>query len=181
MDAIIGVVGTILGTILGWMLNSISKRGKIKVFVSSWQDMFQYNNVGSMVPSKSKEQTECYSYKLTLDIYNSSGDVRIMRNIVIAFFDDKELIYQSIPEDDDTRRWNGPMAFYDNITPLNIPPKTIIQLKLHNGSRDTDGGLNYIWNTKKIYLIYKDEHGREKKVLIKEEDYSHYFLSKRKC
>ena len=39
--AIIGVIGTILGTILGWFLNSISNKGKLKLYITSWEDEFQ--------------------------------------------------------------------------------------------------------------------------------------------
>lgn len=35
--ALIGVVGTILGTILGWPLNSFSQRGKLSVYVLEWE------------------------------------------------------------------------------------------------------------------------------------------------
>ena len=56
MDAVISVIGTIPGTILGWVLNSLSTGGELKTYVSSWNDSFQYNKIGSMIPSKSKEQ-----------------------------------------------------------------------------------------------------------------------------
>lgn len=175
MDAIIGVIGTILGTILGWVLNSLSTKGKLKIYVSSWKDNFQYNNAGSMVPSKSKEQTECYHYDLTLDVYNSSSETKILRNIKIEFGDGKNILHTSIPKDDATRRWNGPVAFYDSIVPLNVPQKTIIQLKLHDGARHTDGGLDFIWNTQIIYLTYESENGKTKRMTIKKQNYRNYF------
>ena len=175
MDSIIGVVGTILGTILGWVLNSISNKGKLKIYISSWKDNFQYNDTGSMVPSKSKEQTESYHYDLILDLYNPSNETKILRNIKVEFGDGKSILYTSIPKDDATKRWNGPVAFYDSIVPLNIPPKTIIQLKLHDGAWDTDGGLDFIWNTQIIYLIYDNEKGKKKRMVIKKENYSNYF------
>ena len=40
LPAIIGVVGTLLGTILGWILSNLSKRGKLRIF-STWKDEFQ--------------------------------------------------------------------------------------------------------------------------------------------
>ena len=179
MDAIIGVVGTILGTILGWILNSASNSGKLNVYVSSWKDSFEYNDMGRMSPSQSKEQTECYSYQLTLDLYNSSGEAKIMRNITIIYCDDKCELHKSTPKDDDTKRNNGPMTFYDDIIPVNIPPKTVIQLNLHDGSWNENDKLNYIWQTKKIYITYIDEKNKLKKVAIKSEDFSRYFENPR--
>lgn len=175
MDAIIGVIGTILGTILGWVLNSLSTKGKLKIYVSSWKDNFQYNDTGSMVPSKSKEQTECYHYDLTLDVYNSSGETKILRNVKIEFSDGEDILYTSVPKDDATKRWNGPVAFYDTIVPLNIPPKAIIQLKLHDGAWSSDGGLDFVWNTQIVYLAYDNENGKKKRITIKKENYNNHF------
>ena len=175
MEAIIGVIGTILGTVLGWMLNSVSNHGKLDVYISSWKDSFEYNETGCMAPSISKEQTESYSYQLTLDLYNSSGEAKIIRNVAIRYFDDKYELHKSVPKDDGTVRYSGAVRFYNDIVPMNIPPKTIIQLNLHDGSWYQNGGLNYIWKTKKIYLTYIDEKNKTKKVAIKSEDYNCYF------
>lgn len=175
MEAIIGVISTILGTILGWVLNSISNRGSLKIFISAWDEHFEHNEVGCMTTSKSKEQTECFHYNLTLDLYNSSGETKIMRNVAVVFSDNKTVVHQSTPKDDYTRRNSGAISFYDDVGPINVPPKTITQLKLHDGSWHTSGGLDYIWNTKTIHLTYMDEKGKTKKVLIKAEDYAHHF------
>lgn len=178
MDAIIGVLGTILGTILGWVLNSLSDKGKLKIFVSLWEEQFQYNDTGSMVPSNSKEQTECYHYNLILDLYNSSSEAKIMRNIKIEFSDGKNILHTSVPKDDDTRRWNGPVAFYNDVVPLNVPPKAIIQLKLHDAAWYTNGDLDFIWNTQMVYLTYCDEKGKEKKIIIKTGNYNNQFSTR---
>ena len=81
--ALLGILGTLGGTILGWFLNALSQKGKLNVFVTSWKDKFEYNSVGSMVPSFSKEQTSYYAYNLSLDLYNSSAETKIMSNIRI--------------------------------------------------------------------------------------------------
>ena len=50
------------------------------------------------------------------------------------------------------------MVFYDDVKPINIPPKAVIKLDLHNGSWNKGGELDYIWRTKK-------------------EDYENYFIN----
>lgn len=175
MEAIIGVIGTILGTILGWILNSISNSGELKIFVSAWDEQFRCNKTGFMIPSKCKEQTNNYHYNLVLDLYNSSGEAKIMRNITVVFSDNKKIIHQSTPKDDRTERRSGSIYFYDEVGPINIPPKTITQLKLCDDSWNTDGGLDYIWNTQTVYLTYIDEKDKAREVFIKAEDYSHHF------
>ena len=175
MEAIIGVMGTLFGTILGWLLNSASNHGKLNVNISDWKDDFKYNNEGWIIKSSSKEQTEFYSYQLTLDIYNSSAETKIMRNIAIYFCDNECEQHKSIPKDDNTKRNNGYFNNYDNIGPVNIPPKTIIQLNLHDNLNSENGDIDKIWKTKKIYMKYIDEKNKIKKVAIKSEDYGRYF------
>lgn len=175
MEAIISVIGTLAGTILGWLLNYISQSGKLNIYISSFVDSFQYNKSGYMVKSSSIDQTETYSYKLKLDLYNSSGATKIMRNLSVVFNDGKKDLYKSIPKDDSTKRNFGPIKIYDSITPVNIPAKSIMQLCLHNGADNSDGELDLIWNTKKVYLTYIDEKNRLKRIKIKSEIYRHYF------
>ena len=87
MEAMVGVIGTILGTVLGWFLNSISNRGRIKLFVSSWENEFRCRNeYGDMVKPPAPEKVEYFSCSFALDIYNSSGEPKIMRNIQIAYY-----------------------------------------------------------------------------------------------
>ena len=173
--AIVGVVGTLAGTFLGWLLNHLSQRGKIHIYVTSFMDEFKYNKIGCMVPSSSIAQTESYRYKLVLDLYNSSGETKILRNLTIVFSDGKTDLFKSTPNDDSTGRPSGPIWFYDEIAPINIPPKSITQLNLHNGASHQNDGLDFIWKTKKIYMTYTNEKNKLCKIHIKSEDYSSYF------
>lgn len=173
--AIVGVLGTLAGTFLGWLLNNLSRRGKVNIYVTSFKDEFKHNEMGCMVPSSSIEQTQSYTYRLILDLYNSSGETKILRNLTIVFNDGKNDLFKSVPKDDSTRRASGFVNFYDTICPINISPKSIIQLNLHNGAWVDGGGLDFIWKTKKIYLTYIDEKNKLRKVDIKSEIYSEYF------
>lgn len=173
--AIISVVGTLAGTALGWFLNNLSQRGKLRIYVSAFKEVFQYNNMGCMAQSSSIEQTDYYGYKLTLDLYNASGTPKIMRNLTVVFSDGKQDLFKSVPKDDETRRSSGPAFFYDDVGPINIPPKRIIQMRLHNGAHKRDGGLDFIWKTKKIYLTYTNEKNKLVKVNINSTVYANYF------
>ena len=108
-----------------------------------------------------------------MDIYNSSGEQKIMRNIAIIFNDGKSDLYKSIPQDIGSRRISGSVAVYDNVLPLNIPPKTVVHIELLNTNHGHE--LDYIWNTKRIGLTYTDTKGKDKRVIIKSEDYANYF------
>lgn len=182
LSAAIGIVGTILGTVLGWLLNNISNRGKLNIYVSSWLDEFKYNNHGCIDNSASKEQTEYYSYKMVLDIYNSSAEPKIMRNIKVIFSNGAKTLKTSTPYDDSTRQGgnNYTPIYYDKIIPLNIMPKSVFTINLHDGEWNDNGSINYIWETDSIYLQYTDENNKEKTILIKKGDYKNPFNSEDK-
>lgn len=174
--ALIGVGATIVGTVLGWMLNNLSNRGKLNIFVSSWEDKFQHNNsFGEMVPCSNREDVRNYSYEVSLDLYNSSGNTKIMRNIKIVFNDGKDDIEKNTPMDDATKKFSQPLVFYDKVGPINIPPKAVIKLNLHDGVWNENGKLDFIWKSKKIYLVYTDEKNKIRRKLIKTENYENYF------
>lgn len=174
--ALIGVGATIAGTVLGWVLNNLSNRGKLNIFVSSWKDNFQHkNSFGEMVPCSKREDVQNYFYNVSLDLYNSSGNTKIMRNIKIVFNDGKDDIEKHTPMDDATKRFSHPLVFYDKVEPINIPPKAVIKLNLHEGAWNQDGKLDFIWESKKIYLVYTDEKNKVRRKLIKTEDYENYF------
>ena len=51
---------------------------------------FLYNHIGYMTPSSSIEQTEYYRYVIDIDFYNSSGEIKITRNIEVVFMNGKK-------------------------------------------------------------------------------------------
>lgn len=173
ITASIGVVGTLLGTILGWALNSFSQMGKINCYVSEWQDQFLYNHEGYMVPSNSKEQTEQYIFTVTLDLYNSSQRTKIMREIEVVFFSGKKELQSFSPKDDSTRRSNGPVSSYDRVSPINIPPQSVIQVKLHDSACVPE--IDFLWETDKVYLRYLNGKGKKEQILLNKAVYADYF------
>ena len=175
-EAIIGIAGTILGTILGWVLNTVSNKGKLSIYLSDWSDSFEYNSdYGEMIPSSNVESTILYSYNFCIDVYNSSAEPLIMREIKVAFSDGKKDIQIDLPKDERTRRNNGVISFYDNLESVTIPAKSVLHFKLRNGMYKEKNCDLYIWKAKKVFLLYKDKKNKQHRILLKEEDYSRYF------
>lgn len=178
--AVLGILGTLGGTVLGWVLNNLSKKGKLNIYVSSWKNKFEFlDERGCAESSKTKEQTEYYSYKLSLDIYNSCGEPKIMRNIKVLFAENKNILFESVPKDDVTKRNSNALIFYDDVSATNIPAKTVVKLNLHNGFRKdekaSDDIFESLWKVNTIYLQYTDENNRGRKVVLKKEEYKDYF------
>lgn len=176
MEAMVGVIGTILGTVLGWFLNSISNRGKIKLFILSWENEFRCRNeYGDTVETLAPEKVEYYSCSFALDIYNSSGEPKIMRNIHIAYNNGKTDLIKHIPKDEETRKIVACAVRYDEIMPLTIPSKSIFQIHLYDGLWHQSTEFPSLWNVEKVYLLYTDENNKEKRTLINEKSIKQCF------
>lgn len=174
--AIIGIIGTLAGTFLGWLLNNLSKKGKLIISLNKWIDIFEYNNTGFMVESSSKEQTEYYGYKTSIDIYNSSDEVKIMRCLSIQFRNGKTILKENVPLDVNTRRTSQKLTIYDDVSVINIPAKTVVNIDLKNGFWKNSEGIDFIWETDNIFLSYKNEKNKEIFVRIKNEEYKKFFI-----
>lgn len=178
--AIIGVLGTLGGTILGWFLNNLSQSGRLNIYVSSWEEKLKFNNQrGEMEESTSKEQTEYYEYRLSLDLYNSSGEPKIMRNIKILFMENKRKLFESSPKDDATKRIGHPVVFYDDVSVVNVPAKTVIKLNLHSGfwkeRKQENMRFDALWKSNRIYLQYTNENNKNKSIKVKQRNLNDYF------
>lgn len=173
--ALIGVIGTLLGTILGWGLNNVSRWGKLSCY-PIWSDEFSHNdNYGSMARSSNREEAKMYGYNIKLDLYNNSGEPKIMRKLEVVFYQDKRELFRDTPKDDSTCRNSGGLRFYDEILPITVLAKTVSTLKLHGGFWYSEDRFSKLWDANSIFLTYRNEQNREKKVLLKRNDFSRYF------
>ena len=172
--AVIGVAGTLLGTALGWFLNVFANKGKLKFYVTSWENEFEKNEMGEMVPATSTNDVECYAYKCFLDIYNSSNETKIMRDIQVVFSDGKNEWNSAVPKDYNTRHGTH-VNLYDDILPMNISPKTICKVVLYNYWWTSENDLEFLWKSNVVFLRYVDGNKKERKIEINKEKFSEYF------
>ena len=175
LNAIIGIIGTLLGTILGWLLNQLSSKGKLKIFPAKWEDELYYFYSGVKRTAETVEQIKNYSYRCFLDVYNASSEPRVLRDVRIVFRNKKEELLSSVPQDEDTLHGESRLAYFDNIGPLTIGAKSAVRIKIRDSEQNGEGRDSFIWKTKRIYLTYRNEKNRLKRVLIHEEDYSKRF------
>lgn len=102
LTALIGIMGTVLGTVLGGPLARFLV-GKGFRYISAYQEGFEFNKASVKSPASSFYDTEAYFYQLSLNVYNSSCDTKIIRNHRIEFLNGKEVAIYSIPNILDSR------------------------------------------------------------------------------
>ena len=161
--AVIGIIGTLAGTILGWFLNKISRCGKLKAFGVEWDERYELNDTGRMVDSPSYGEAEHYAYSITLDIYNSSSDTKIMRDFRMEFLKARRVVVANAPLNIDDK--SG--LFCRAMGVLNVPPKSVVSLHLCGGFwRSKFGLFDEIDASSKVRLSYRDEKNADRHIMV---------------
>lgn len=173
--AIIGVAGTLLGTFLGWILNSCSNSGRLKVSLVDCFLSFEKNISGIMGKCDFKN-SQCFSIQAKISIYNNSPKAKIMKNIKIQFLNkSKKVLKEIIPFDEDFTTFSS-VYNYKEVCPLNIKPFTIIEKQLKWYVWKQDEPYDYLEETKTIVLNYINEKEKTKELVLKNIDVNEFFV-----
>lgn len=161
--ALIGVIGAALISIVGWL----SKKGRVIVTVTrSEHRVMKKDGEGGFVSRSERDDAVLYSYELELDLYNSSSEARIMRNITLGYRAEGKRLFSHTPMDSSTRRFVGSMTFHDPVSALNLQPKCVSHVRLLGSIWNTDERFSKLWDVDEIVLTYSDETGHVTKVPI---------------
>lgn len=129
--AIISVIGTLSGVLLGVLLNKIFSSGRLKIFQNDFEiSYFESDNVGGFIrKDKFTTKTEHANINFELDFYNSSSEPKIARNIFFLM-ENKQTKIRSKIYDLDTQRLSDGRNIRDELETINIPPKAVLNFKL---------------------------------------------------
>lgn len=152
---IIGIAGTVLGTILGWLLQLISNnKGKIHIYETGFQQQ--------------KSGSEEYAYIIKLFIYNASCRQQCVRNVRFAFAQSRhKVLFESIPGEGN--------CCFDKVRTISKDKVGMISVNSFAQKEyvlsDLIVGENYkkLLEVKKIYLLYEDRKNHTKRKIIKKD------------
>ena len=166
-EAIIGVIGTLLGTILGWILGRIDF-GRLRISFDN--TTYEFSVPGSMcyIPGVKSNEIYLYKFSTTMQLFNGSNTNRVVRTVQMIFNDGKQDLLLIDADNDDTKRYATHAIFYDKMDIANIPEHTGVDLKMHICTGDIDN----ILKTKKIFIQYKNQNLKTKRIFLKNVDYS---------
>lgn len=162
--AIIGVGGTLLGTIVGWLLGKINW-GKLNIKVDNFAFYPHYHEKHGEHVEQLCAIEECF----TVTVFNSSSENKIFSNAEIIFMDkDKQIIQALKVKDRRTIETTHMLYRIDNVGVVNIPPKSGLDIL---GKIIVKDNFEKIIDAEKVFLCYFDKKFKKKKMRIKEINY----------
>ena len=185
-DAIIGVLSTLLGVIVGWLLTELSRKGKLVIRKRDTKRCRFYDE--KEFADKYDEKSVKFEYKFELEVCNLSLDRRTMKDLQVVFCGKKNKVKLDA---DVTKDEQSLVELECKGKIVNLPPRATAILNLEvkrdkntavllkkgktvpsarekemweETQRKTD--LQAIHNSTKLFLLYKNEKNKEKKKLL---------------
>lgn len=163
----ISVLASLLGVLLGFFLNNLSRRGRIKIFQNDIS-IYYFEREPSGGFSHQKEitdKTEIVEILLNLDFYNTSNYTRkIARDVKINIINQKSNFKLRLKNNETTKVMAG-MIHKDDLKNINLLPNELKNLSISFGVNENfDEFKNSPWE-----LVYYNENNKLVKVKINKE------------
>lgn len=166
-NSIIGILGTLLGVVVGAIINQISRSGRLKIYPKTVNiEIHKQDMYGDFIAQeKIDSDTNSVSIYFSLDLQNSSSEQKNGRDIFLVIRKDGNEI-KSIINELSTLTHTNHSLHVNRIENINIPAKTIESLKL-SSKLDKDN-FSFIENST-FYLEFKDSKNRLRRIKLKHE------------
>ena len=161
------IISAIVGAVFTLLLTNISKSGRLKIYIRNWESHLTSNvsdGYGGYIEKDDVLNGNCFNYQLIIDVHNTSGKPKIMRDIKVAFYNKEKTAIELEPNNADKTQKSSQFSKYAKIGAVNIPEKSIITLSLSGSCCNST--IVKIKESTRIVLKYKNERGKTKKVTI---------------
>ena len=175
-DAFWGILGTVVGTLMGWLLSELSNHGRLRCFVKSWHAHLDIvDEHGEYVTCYEFMRPEYFNYDITIEVYNSSRLPKIIRDGKIAFYKNEKLLLESIPRDKSRETKYVTSSTYGELLAFCVPATDVVTLDLLGNIMSDKNGFPELEKANEVYFEYKDEKSRTRKWKIADVSYKSYF------
>lgn len=169
-EAIIGVGGTLAGTLLGWLLAKW-KTGKLKINLGNlYNEQFHRcgANYGAYIPDKKESEVYSYSVDFDISLYNESERTKTIRDLTLSFRDvnNNELFAKKV-DNGETQRLVSNHFKIDKVGVVNLSGFAGLDIKARVSVGENN--IDNLYRTKKIYLCYKNEKFKTNEKLLCED------------
>ena len=175
-DAFWGVLGTLLGTIIGYLLSEMHNHGRLHCFVKSWIAYFEIKDEGDrFIGCRKPNRPQYFNYCFTIEIYNSSRLPKVIRDGKIVFYKDEEPIAEFIPNDKKRETKYFHYSEYSELLAFCVPATDVITLDLLGNIFGDDTGFPFLEIADEVYFQYKNEKDKTERWKIADVKYDSYF------
>lgn len=150
---VLGIIGTILGTVIGWLLHFISDN-IAKTYI----------NIESFNEQKSEKNEYACIFKLF--VYNDSRKQQCIRNLRLSFTDNKGKILFESWLSEGRCIFQTVRSYNENKVPFMISVNSYEQSEHFFSDLISEGEFVKLLETKKVYLLYEDRKNKTKKIKI---------------
>lgn len=164
-DAIIAVISTVIGTILGWILANV-RTGKLFITLGNFDEKLSYVEPNLMsIPGKQDNELYLFTLCFTIQLYNSSQQNMSIRDCCLQFISKEgEDIMLLAAQDTSTSRRSGGGTKCDSIDVYNVAAQTSANINAVVYVHD----INMLFQTNKINFLYKNAKLKSKKIRYKD-------------
>jgi hypothetical protein len=160
ITALIGVGGTLLGSILGWMLNDFGRRGVIKIAINRSDlelspKLRLIKDVNNNTTWRLKFAKKC-ELEFEADICNSALDQNAINDVRLAFYNKRKVLSKvELYANDDNGQPN-------NFKYYNMPGRTLKKVIFKAYAEDK----SMFADSTNIFIEFKNSKGRMRRVCI---------------
>lgn len=161
-----GIIGAIAGVVATLITTEIIKSlGKVYFYFYDWSiEYYGKNEHGITTIVKDIDSSEYCCYELRMQIYNSTDEMKTIKDLQIEFRLKDKNIYDK-PNNEELAENHSAYIKYKDFNYINIPPKQLLEINM-NGSIHNENMID-VSNVEKIYLIARDYKNRKIRKLIK--------------
>lgn len=158
-------IGTLLvsgvSTLFGVWLSNLSRKGQIKIYLNNEECCRCSKRTDTGIDKAAFSDADIALFSYSLDVYNSSSDNKIIRDVLILLCDKKKILRKDRP---DRIVIVSSLSDQPNNKPFNIRPKELAQIKVDVRLKKEVFDFT---TANRIYMEYCDEKQKKHKVLLK--------------
>jgi len=145
--------------------NLLKNLGKTYIYFRDWNIKYtKHDKSGGLIEVESPEGAMYCNYSFEIEVINNSETPSGLREIKVKFYSDNQLLVDSIPNDEATKKvWTGGTIFAP-LKIINLPSKQMVYYKVNGLIKEEK--LESFNNYKRVYFEALNRNGKKIKRLI---------------
>lgn len=166
-DGIIGgIIGAVAGSVSILLITQLQKTfGRLHIYLNNWNAEFKtQGRTGEHIKAGPDDKLCQYEFSFELELYNSSDNFKIMRDVRICFERNGIKLFEDFPYISNIQELFMSQFAAEQLRVINVEPKKIVHFDLYGNIGENH--LEQIKNVDAIYFLCLDEKNKKIRKLI---------------